>query len=70
MLAPNAFAGQVYIYVNEAAFQMGGRAMAVAKRRGIRRATVALARKLAIILHRMWVNGTDFRFGKEETAAA
>ncbi len=33
--------------------------MAVAKRRGIRRATVALARKLAIVLHRMWVNGTD-----------
>jgi hypothetical protein len=44
--------------------------MAVAKRRGIRRATVALARKLAIVLHRMWVNGTDFRFGKEEASAA
>jgi len=45
-------------------------AMAVAKRRGIRRATVALARKLAIVLHRMWMNGTDFRFGKEEASAA
>lgn len=45
-------------------------AMAVAKRRGLRRATVALARKLAIVLHRMWIDGTDFRFGKEEAAAA
>jgi transposase len=45
-------------------------AMAVAKRRGLGRATVALARKLAIIMHRMWVNGTDFRFGKEEAATA
>jgi len=45
-------------------------AMAVAKRRGLRRATVALARKLAIVMHRMWMNGTDFRFGKEEAAAA
>ena len=45
-------------------------AMAVAKRRGMRRAKIALARKLAIVLHRMWISGTEFRFGKEETAAA
>jgi hypothetical protein len=45
-------------------------AMAVAKRRGLGRATVALARKLAIVLHRMWIDGTDFRFGKEEAATA
>jgi transposase len=36
--------------------------MRVAKRRGLRRATVAVARKLAIILHRMWVTGADFRW--------
>ena len=29
--------------------------MAVAKRRGARKARVALARKLGVILHRMWV---------------
>lgn len=45
-------------------------AMAVARRRGQKRATVALARKLATVLHRMWVSGTDFRFGKEGVAAA
>lgn len=44
-------------------------AMAVAKRRGLGRATVALARKLAIVLHRMWRDGTDFRFGKEPAIA-
>jgi transposase len=45
-------------------------AMAVARRRGQKRAKVALARKLATVLHRMWVSGTDFRFGKEGVAAA
>ncbi|MDQ2803990.1 MAG: IS110 family transposase [Pseudomonadota bacterium] len=45
-------------------------AMAVARRRGQKRAKVALARKLATVLHRMWVSGTDFRFGKEAVAAA
>jgi transposase len=40
-------------------------ALEVAKRRGMRRAKVALARKLAIVLHRMWVDGSSFRFGRE-----
>ena len=44
-------------------------ALEVAKRRGMMRAKVALARKLATVLHRMWVDGTDFRFGKEAAAA-
>jgi transposase len=44
-------------------------ALEVAKRRGMRRAKVALARKLAIILHRMWVDGTTFRWGREGVAA-
>ena len=44
--------------------------MAVAKRRGMRKACVALARKLAVILHRMWVDGTSFRWSSEETAIA
>ncbi len=41
----------------------------VARRRGVKRAKVALARKLATILHRMWVDGSSFRFGKEGAAA-
>jgi len=39
--------------------------MDVAKRRGMKRAKVALARKLGVILHRMWVDGTSFRWTKE-----
>jgi transposase len=45
-------------------------AMEVAKRRGARRAKVALARKLAVVLHRIWVDGTEFRWSKEPAAAA
>jgi transposase len=41
----------------------------VAKRRGMRRAKVALARKLATVLHRLWADGSEFRFGKEAGAA-
>jgi transposase len=43
-------------------------ALEVAKRRGMKRAKVALARKLAVILHRMWVDGTTFRWGQEGAA--
>jgi transposase len=39
--------------------------MKVAKARGMARARVAVARKLAVILHRMWSDGAEFRFGKE-----
>ena len=39
-----------------------GWGMDVAKRRGSKRAKVALARKIAVILHRMWVDGTTYRF--------
>ena len=44
-------------------------ALEVAKRRGMRRAKVALARKLAVILHRMWIDGTTFRWNREGVAA-
>lgn len=36
-------------------------AMRVAARRGAKRAKIALARKLAVIMHRMWMDGTEFR---------
>ena len=29
------------------------------------RARVAVARKLAVVLHRMWSDGTEFSFGKQ-----
>jgi transposase len=43
-------------------------AVAVAKRRGAKRAKVALARKIGVILHRMWIDGSDFRFTDESEA--
>jgi hypothetical protein len=36
----------------------------------MKKARVAVARKLAIIMHRMWVEGTDFRHGRRQVAAA
>lgn len=41
----------------------------LAKTRGHRRAVIAVARKLAVILHKMWVQGVDFRWGPEEAMA-
>lgn len=35
--------------------------LGLAKRRGHKRALVAVARKLATVLHRMWLDGSDFR---------
>ncbi len=34
---------------------------AVAARRGVKRARIAVARRLSVVLHRMWVTGTPFR---------
>jgi transposase len=44
--------------------------MQVAKRRGMARARIAVARKLSTILHRMWADGTEFRWGKDDAAIA
>ena len=38
----------------------------VAKRSGLRKAKVAVARKLAVILHRMWIDGTEFCWSSKE----
>ncbi|WEJ08765.1 IS110 family transposase (plasmid) [Sinorhizobium sp. K101] len=45
-------------------------AMNIAKRRGRQKAIVALARRLAVIMHRMWSDGTPFRWTKESTPVA
>ena len=42
--------------------------MRLAKTIGFKKAKIAVARKLAIILHRMWQNETNFRPGKEQAA--
>lgn len=40
-------------------------ALRVARTRGLKRAKVALARKLSVVLHRMWADGTEFRWSRE-----
>jgi transposase len=45
-------------------------AMQIARRRGLKKAIVALARRLAVIMHRIWVDGTEFRWTREQAAAA
>ena len=44
-------------------------AMQIARRRGLKKAIVALARRLAVIMHRIWVDGTEFRWTREAAAA-
>jgi transposase len=44
-------------------------AMQIARHRGMKKAVVALARRLAVIMHRIWVDGTEFRWTREVVAA-
>jgi len=44
-------------------------AMKIVKRSGQRKARVALARKLSLILHRIWMDGTEFCWSKKEVGA-
>ncbi len=44
-------------------------AMKIARHRGMKKAIVALARRLAVIMHRMWVDGTAFRWTREVAVA-
>jgi transposase len=43
--------------------------MQVARKRGHRRAVIAVARKLAVILHRMWIDDTQFHWSAEGDSA-
>jgi len=44
-------------------------AMQIARHRGMKKAIVALARRMAVILHRIWVDGTEFRWTREVAVA-
>jgi transposase len=46
-----------------------GLGMRLVKRNELRKAKVAVARKLAVILHRMWIDGTEFNWSKKEVVA-
>ena len=41
----------------------------LAKRIGFKKAKVAVARKIAVILHRMWIDGTPFHWSAKEVVA-
>jgi transposase len=40
----------------------------LAKRSGLKKAKIAVARKLAVLMHRMWVDGESFRWSTTEAA--
>ena len=42
----------------------------LAKRSGMKKVTVAVARKLAVIMHRMWVEGSAFRWSATQPQSA
>jgi transposase len=44
-------------------------AIKIARHRGLKKATVALARRLAVIMHRIWVDGTEFSWTRQAVAA-
>ena len=44
-------------------------AMKIARHREMKKAIVVLARRLAVIMHRIWVDGTEFRWTRKVTAA-
>jgi transposase len=44
--------------------------LGIAKRRGLRRAAVAVARKLAVLMHRIWADGTEYRWQRKAAVEA
>jgi transposase len=44
-------------------------AVKIARHRGMKKAIVALARRLAVIMHRIWVDGTEFRWNRDMATA-
>ena len=44
-------------------------AMKIARHRGMKKAVVALARRLAVVMHRIWVDGTTFHWTRDAVAA-
>ena len=44
-------------------------AMQIARRRGMKKAIVALARQFAVIMHRIWVDGTEIQWTRESRSS-
>lgn len=62
-------AAQVMLFRSQRWSWLKAWAMKVARRCGANKAIVALARRLAVVMHRMWVDGTTFRATKEAAVA-
>jgi transposase len=62
-------AAQVMLTVVRKWSRLKAWAMNIAKRRGHQKAIVALARRLAVIMHRMWSDGTEFQWSKDDGLA-
>jgi len=44
--------------------------MKIARHRGMKRAIVAVARRMAVVMHRMWADGTEFHWVKPTAETA
>ncbi|WMT83894.1 transposase [Wolbachia endosymbiont of Listronotus oregonensis] len=53
-------AAQVLLVVNKKKFKLKSWGLKLAKKKGMKKAIVAVARKLAVIMHRMLVDKTEF----------
>ena len=42
--------------------------LGIAQRSGFKKAKIAVARKLAVLLHRLWRDGTEFRWSTTSAA--
>jgi hypothetical protein len=63
-------AATVMLCQSQAKSRLKARSMQVAGRRGMKRAVVAVARRLAVMLHRMWDDGTKVRITHPARSAA
>lgn len=54
-------AATVMLYQSRTKSWLKAWGMQIARRRGMKRAVVAVARRLAVVLHRMWSDGTQFQ---------
>jgi hypothetical protein len=62
-------AGPLLSRVSESS-ALNGSGTLLARKAGSKKARVALARKLAVLMLRIWVDGTEFCWSKEEAATA
>ena len=62
-------AASVVIHKLQRQCAMKSWAEGLVKRIGLRRARVALARKLAVLMHAIWIDGTEFEWGEQAATA-